>query len=87
MFEKEFVQQLLGEAKPFLKELIEEVLAEKNGSGAICVSYDEAGRMIGTSYEGIRKMVRKGELRATKRGRRCGISVSELNDFVRRNTQ
>ena len=27
----------------------------------LVVDYEEAGRMIGTSYEGIRKLVRKGK--------------------------
>lgn len=87
MFEKEFVQQLFGEAKPFLKALIEEVLAEKDCSEVICVDYEEAGRRIGTSYEGIRKMVRKGDLKAVKRGRRRGIAVSELTAFIKRSAQ
>lgn len=86
MFEKEFVQQLLGQAKPILKELIEEVLAEKDGCDVLCVDYEEAGRRIGTSYEGIRKLVRNGDLKAVKRGRRRGIAVAELTSFIKRNT-
>ena len=42
--------------------------------------------MIGTSYEGVRKMVREGKLTAVSRsGRHRGIAVAELKDYVRRN--
>jgi hypothetical protein len=41
--------------------------------------------MIGTSYEGIRKLVRKGKLTAVSRsGRYRGIAVQELKDYVER---
>jgi hypothetical protein len=41
--------------------------------------------MIGTSYEGIRKLVRKGRLTAVSRsGRNRGIAVRELKDYVER---
>jgi hypothetical protein len=43
---------------------VKEILAEEhNTNGVISVDYEEAGRMIGTTYEGIRKMVGKGNLR------------------------
>ncbi len=76
----------LNPSAVYLKALIEEVLSERDGPKALCVDYEDAGQMIGTTYEGIRKMVRKGQLKATRRGRRCGIAVSELKEFVRRNT-
>ena len=87
VFDQQFIQQLLVAAKPFFKEIVKEVLAdEQENPTTLCMDYDDAGRMIGTTYEGIRKMVRKGDLKATKQGRRRGIAVSELKDYVQRNT-
>lgn len=87
MFGKELIQQLMVDAKPYMKELMKEVLAEEQGGGdVLSVEYGEAGRIIGTTYEGIRKMVRMGKLKAVKRGRRRGIAMSELRLFVQTNT-
>ena len=45
----------------------------------LVVDYEEAGRMIRTSYEGIRKLVRKGKLTAVSRsGRYRGIAVQRI---------
>ena len=84
MFEQQFIQQLLTAARPEIKALIKEVIADE-GSQPLIVDYEEAGRMIGTSYEGVRKLVRKGKLTAVSRsGRRRGIAVAELKDYVQR---
>jgi len=84
MFEQQFIQQLLLAAKPQIKALIREVIADE-GDKALIVDYEEAGRMIGTSYEGVRKLVRKGRLKAVSRsGRHRGIAVEELRDYVHR---
>jgi len=83
-----FIQQLVAAARPQLEELIREVLAEKERSSTeiLCVDYEEAGRMIGTSYEGIRKLVRKGKLTSVSRsGRHRGIAVHELRSYIERN--
>jgi hypothetical protein len=41
--------------------------------------------MIGTTYEGVRKLVRKGKLTAVSRsGRHRGIAIAELKDYVQR---
>ena len=85
MFDQQFIQQLLMEVRPELKALVKEVIADEGGQPLI-VDYLEAGRMIGTSYEGVRKMVREGKLTAVSRsGRHRGIAVAELKDYVRRN--
>lgn len=85
MFDQQFIQQLLMEVRPELKALVKEVIADEGGRPLI-VDYLEAGRMIGTSYEGVRKMVREGKLTAVSRsGRHRGIAVAELKDYVRRN--
>jgi excisionase family DNA binding protein len=84
MFEQQFVQHLLAVAKPQLKALIREVIEDERARPLI-VDYDEAGRMIGTSYEGVRKLVRKGRLTAVSRsGRHRGIAVEELKNYVQR---
>jgi excisionase family DNA binding protein len=84
MFEQQFVQHLLIVAKPQLKALIREVIEDERNRPLI-VDYEEAGRMIGTSYEGVRKLVRKGRLTAVSRsGRHRGIAVEELKDYVQR---
>jgi hypothetical protein len=84
MFEQQFVQQLIVAFTPRIKELIKQVIAAETVSPLI-VDYEEAGRMIGTSYEGIRKLVRKGKLTAVSRsGRYRGIAVQELKDYVAR---
>jgi excisionase family DNA binding protein len=85
MFEQQFIQQLLTAVRPEIKALIKEVIGDEGGQPLI-LDYDEAGRMIGTTYEGVRKLVRKGNLRAVRRsGRHKGIAVAELKDYVRRN--
>ena len=85
MFEQQFITQLLVAAKPQLKTMIKEVIADAE-SRPLVVDYEEAGRMIGTSYEGVRKLVRKGRLTAVSRsGRHRGIAVEELKDYVERN--
>ena len=88
MLGNEFIKQFFIEAKPHLMELVKEILEAKPDDGEVLsVDYDEAGRRIGTTYEGIRKMVRKGQLKAVKRGRRRGIPVSELRSYVQKNTK
>jgi len=84
MFEQQFIQQLLLVAKPQIRALIREVIADEDGQPLV-VDYEEAGRMIGTSYEGVRKLVRKGRLTAVSRsGRHRGIAVEELKNYVER---
>ena len=84
MFEQHFVQELLAAFKPHLREIVKETLAGESALPLI-VDYGEAGRMLGTSYEGVRKLVRKGKLTAVSRsGRYRGISVDELRDYVAR---
>lgn len=83
-FERHFFQQLLLAVRPELKALVKEVIANETNEPLV-VDYEEAGRMIGTTYEGIRKLVRKGKLRAVSRsGRHRGIAVQELKDYVER---
>jgi excisionase family DNA binding protein len=83
-FEQQFLQQLLTAVLPEIKALIKEVMADEVGQPLV-VDYDEAGRMIGTTYEGIRKLVRKGKLKAVSRsGRHRGIALAELKDYVQR---
>jgi hypothetical protein len=78
------VQQLLSAALPEIKALIKEAIAEEVNQPLI-VDYEEAGRMIGTTYEGVRKLVRNGKLKAVSRsGRNRGIAIAELKDYVRR---
>src|ERR1044071_9865531 len=74
LFGPEFVHEFLAAAKPELETLIRGVVAEtQNSREVLCVPYDEAGKRIGTTYEGIRKLVRKGRLKAVSRsGRRRG---------------
>jgi hypothetical protein len=84
MFEQQFVEQLMVAFTPRIKELIKQVIAAETAPPLV-VDYEEAGRMIGTSYEGIRKLVRKGKLTAVSRsGRYRGIAVQELKDYVER---
>jgi hypothetical protein len=84
VFEQQFVHQLLVAFTPKIRELIQEVIADEGGQPLV-VDYEEAGRMIGTTYEGVRKLVRKGRLTAVSRsGRHRGIAVAELKDYVRR---
>jgi hypothetical protein len=85
LFEQQFIQQLLAAVRPEIKTLIKEVIADEGGQPLV-VDYEEAGRMIGTTYEGIRKLVRNGKLKAVSRsGRYRGVAVSELKDYVQRN--
>ncbi len=84
IFEQQFVEQLLVAFTPRIKALIQEVIADEGGQPLI-VDYDEAGRMLGTTYEGVRKLVRKGKLTAVSRsGRYRGIAVAELRNYVQR---
>jgi len=84
VFEQQFVEQLLVAFTPRIKDLIKQVIADESAPPLI-VDYEEAGRMIGTTYEGVRKLVRKGRLTAVSRsGRYRGIAVSELRDYVHR---
>jgi hypothetical protein len=88
LFGQQFIQQLVVAARPHLEALIREVLAEKSSSFSqvLCVNYAEAGWMIGTTYEGIRKLVRTGKLTAVSRsGRHRGIAVDELKSYIERN--
>jgi hypothetical protein len=83
-FEQHFIQQVIIACAPQIRELIKEVIADEVARPLV-VDYEEAGRMIGTSYEGIRKLVRKGKLTAVSRsGRYRGIAVQELKDYVER---
>lgn len=84
MFQEHFIQQLLAMARPEIRALIKELIAVE-GADPLVVDYEQAGRMIGTTYEGIRKLVRKGRLTAVSRsGRHRGISVAELKNYVQR---
>lgn len=84
MFEQRFVQEMLAAFKPHLKEIVKETLAGESPLPLI-VDYGEAGRMLGTSYEGVRKLVRTGRLTAVSRsGRYRGISVDSLRAYVAR---
>jgi excisionase family DNA binding protein len=84
IFEQQFIQQLLRAARPDIEALIKEVIADERGQPLI-VDYEEAGRLIGTTYEGIRKLVRKGKLTAVSRsGRHRGIAFAELKDYAQR---
>ncbi len=86
ILEQQFIEQLRLAFAPQIRALIKEVIADETvGSGALIVDYAEAGRLIGTTYEGVRKLVRKGMLTAVSRsGRYRGIAVSELKDYVQR---
>jgi len=87
VFQQQFIDEFLVATKPALRDLILEIMADRQADTAtLVVDYDEAGKMIGTSYDGIRKMVAKGHLKATHRGRRVGIALSVLKDFITRNT-
>ena len=87
MFEQEFIQQLLTAAKPQLRALVREVIGdEAKAVSPLCVDYEQAGRMLGTSYEGIRKLVRKGELCAVSRCRKRAIAIDELKLYIARST-
>jgi hypothetical protein len=84
MFEEQFIQQLLVAVRPEIRALIKEVIADE-GAQPLVVDYEEAGRMIGTTYEGVRKLVRKGKLTAVSRsGRHRGIAITELESYVLR---
>ena len=84
MFAQEFLQQILVAVRPEIRALIKEVIADE-GAQPLVVDYEEAGRMIGTTYEGVRKLVRKGKLRAVSRsGRHRGIAIAELKNYVLR---
>ena len=86
LFERHFIEQLLRAVRPEIKALIKEVMEEESHQPLpLVVDYERAGRMIGTTYEGIRKLVRRGKLTAVSRsGRHRGIAVSELRDYVDR---
>ncbi len=86
VFEQHFIEQLLAAVRPEIKALIKEVIAdEQHQPLPLVVDYERAGRMIGTTYEGIRKLVRRGKLTAVSRsGRHRGIAIAELRDYVER---
>lgn len=87
MFEQEFIQQLLTAAKPQLRALVREVIGDESKTvSPLCVDYEQAGRMLGTTYEGIRKLVRKVELCAVSRGRKRAITIDELKLYIARST-
>ena len=84
VFEQQFIDEFLVAFAPRIKDLIKEVIADE-ATPPLIVDYEEAGRMIGTTYEGVRKLVRRGKLRAVSRsGRYRGIAVSELRDYIQR---
>jgi excisionase family DNA binding protein len=84
LIEQQFIERLLHAAKPQIRALIREMMAIPP-SQPLVVDYEEAGRMIGTSYEGVRKLVRKGKLTAVSRsGRHRGIAIDELKEYVQR---
>lgn len=84
--EQPFFEQLRIAFAPQIKALIKEVIADETAeSDPLIVDYAEAGRLIGTTYEGVRKLVRKGMLTAVSRsGRYRGIAIAELKDYVQR---
>ena len=83
--EQQFTQQLFAAFRPQIKALIQELIADGENQ-LLIVDYGKAGRMIGTSYEGVRKLVRIGRLTSVRRsGRHRGIAVAELHDYVDRN--
>src|SRR6185437_12792567 len=87
MFEQEFIQQILTAAKPQLRALVREVIGDESKAvSPLCVDYEQAGRMLGTTYEGIRKLVRKGKLCAVSRGRKPAIAIDELKLYIARST-
>lgn len=84
--EQQMMEQLRLAFAPQIKALIKEVIADETvGTAPLIVDYGEAGRLIGTTYEGVRKLVRKGMLTAVSRsGRYRGIAISELEDYIQR---
>jgi hypothetical protein len=86
ILEQPFFEQLRMAFAPQIKALIKEVIADETAESApLIVDYAEAGRLIGTTYEGVRKLVRKGMLTAVSRsGRYRGIAIAELKDYVQR---
>ena len=86
LIERHMMEQLRLAFGPQIKALIEEVIADETaGNAPLIVDYGEAGRLIGTTYEGVRKLVRKGMLTAVSRsGRYRGIAISELKDYIQR---
>lgn len=83
-FEEILVQNVLNAALPEIKSLVRQLM-EDEANLPLVLDYEEAGRMIGTSYEGIRKLVRNGKLVAVSRsGRHRGIAITELKDYVKR---
>jgi len=84
--ERRMMEQLRLAFAPQIRALIKEVIADETvGTAPLIVGYAEAGRLIGTTYEGVRKLVRKGMLTAVSRsGRYRGIAISELKDYIER---
>lgn len=84
--ERHMMEQLRLAFAPQIRALIKEVMADETvGSAPLIVDYAEAGRLIGTTCEGVRKLVRKGMLTAISRsGRYWGIATSELKDYIQR---
>ena len=86
LFGPEFVQQFLAAARPALEDMMRNVVAATHSANdVLCVPYKEAGAMIGTTYEGILKLVRNGKLTSTSRGRRRVITIAELKAYIERN--
>src|SRR5260370_25325760 len=82
VLEQQFIQHLLLAVRPEIEALVKEMIANEGGKPLV-VDYEEAGRMIGTSYEGIRKLVRKGKLTAvSRRCRHRGIAFAALKAYV-----
>jgi hypothetical protein len=84
--EQQFIEELRLAFGPQIKALIKEVIEDEAvGNTPLIVDYAEAGRLISTTYEGVRKLVRKGMLTAVSRsGRYRGIAISELKDYIQR---
>jgi excisionase family DNA binding protein len=83
VFDKEFIDRLLDVARPDLKALVREVLADQGHHlEPLCVNYAEAARILGTTYEAIRKLVARGVLQATGHGRKRCIAISELHKYA-----
>lgn len=88
LFQTTFIEQLLTAPRPHLEALIKEVHAKKGKPSpeVLWVDYEQAGRMIATTDESIRKLVRKGKLTSVSRsGRHRGIAVDERRFYISRN--
>jgi hypothetical protein len=80
--ERHMMEQLRLAFAPQIRALIKEVIADETvGSAPLIVDYTEAGRLIGTTYEGVRKLVRKGMLTAVSRSGRNSRITSNGGDW------